>query len=119
MPRWKRFRSTKATLPSAVTASVLCAVALAAIWYNFGDDKLQAERFGVHMAQTIAKTTAGDLLDNQRINLAVIANFVTEGAEVDGVTFFDNANNVIAMSGSQDSGSRYTATATIDDTITG
>ncbi|MEC7139434.1 MAG: hypothetical protein VXW50_10265 [Pseudomonadota bacterium] len=119
MPRWKRFRSTKATLPSAVTASVLCAVALAAIWYNFGDDKLQAERFGVHIAQTIAKTTAGDLLDNQRINLAVIANFVTEGAEVDGVTFFDNANNVIAMSGSQDSASRYTATATIDDTITG
>ena len=38
---------------------------------------------------------------------------------VDGVTFFDNANNVIAMSGSQNGTRRFTATANIDDTITG
>ena len=79
----------------------------------------EVERFGSTMANTLAKTTAGDLLDNQRINLAVIANHVSSIDEVDGVTFFDNANNVIAMSGSQNGTRRFTATANIDDTITG
>ena len=119
MPWWKRFRSTRATLPSAATASFLCAIAIAVIWYGIDRDQFEAERFGSSMAHMVAKTTAGDLLDGQRINLAVIANHISEGAEVDGVTFFDSANNVIAMSGSQDGASRYTATAAIDDTITG
>lgn len=119
MPWWKRFRSTKATLPSAATASALCAVALAAIWYGNSHGESEVERFGSSLAHTIAKTTAGDLLDNQRINLAVIANHVSESEEVSGVTFFDGANNVIAMSGSQDGARRFTATANIDDTIAG
>ena len=119
MPWWKRFRSTKATLPSAATASALCAVALAAIWLGGDSGQRETQRFGSTLANTLAKTTAGDLLDNQRINLAVIASHVTSGAEIDGVTFFDSANNVIAMSGNQDGVNRFTATATIDDTITG
>tara|TARA_B100000963_G_scaffold89590_1_gene77126 strand:- start:8678 stop:9787 length:1110 start_codon:yes stop_codon:yes gene_type:complete len=119
MPWWKRFRSTKATLPSAATASALCTIALAAIWFGAGSVETEIERFGATLANTLAKTTAGDLLDNQRINLAVIASHVTSGAEIDGVTFFDSANNVIAMSGNQDGVNRFTATATIDDTITG
>ena len=119
MPWWKRFRSTKATLPSAATASALCTIALAAIWSGAGSVETEIERFGATLANTLAKTTAGDLLDNQRINLAVIASHVTSGAEIDGVTFFDSANNVIAMSGNQDGVNRFTATATIDDTITG
>ena len=119
MPWWKRFRSTKATLPAATTASAVCAIALAAIWFTGGSEQPEVERFGSTMANTLAKTTAGDLLDNQRINLAVIANHVSSIDEVDGVTFFDNANNVIAMSGSQNGTRRFTATANIDDTITG
>ena len=119
MPWWKRFRSTKATLPSAATASALCAVALAAIWLGGDSGQRETQRFGSTLANTLAKTTAGDLLDNQRINLAVIASHVTAGEEIDGVTFFDSANNVIAMSGSQDGINRFTATASIDDTITG
>lgn len=119
MPWWKRFRSTKATLPSAATASALCTIALAAIWFGAGSVETEIQRFGATLANTLAKTTAGDLLDNQRINLAVIASHVTSGAEIDGVTFFDSANNVIAMSGNQDGVNRFTATATIDDTITG
>ena len=119
MPWWKRFRSTKATLPSAATASALCTIALAAIWFGAGSVETEIERFGATLANTLAKTTAGDLLDNQRINLAVIASHVTSGAEIDGVTFFDSANNVIAMSGNQDGVNRFTATATIDDTTTG
>ena len=119
MPWWKRFRSTKATLPSAAMASALCAVALAAIWLGGDSGQRETQRFGSTLANTLAKTTAGDLLDNQRINLAVIASHVTAGEEIDGVTFFDSANNVIAMSGNQDGINRFTATASIDDTITG
>ena len=119
MPWWKRFRSTKATLPAATTASAVCAIALAAIWFTGESEQPEVERFGSTMANTLAKTTAGDLLDNQRINLAVIANHVSSIDEVDGVTFFDNANNVIAMSGTQNGTRRFTATANIDDTITG
>ncbi len=74
---WKRFRSTKATLPAATTASMLCAVALTAIWFGAGNQQNEAQRFGSTLANTLAKTTAGDLLDNQRINLAVIANHVS------------------------------------------
>ena len=48
----------------------------------------EAERFGSTMANTLAKTTAGDLLDNQRINLAVIANHVSSIDEIDGVNIF-------------------------------
>ena len=77
MPWWKRFRSTKATLPAATTASAVCAIALAAIWFTGGSEQPEVERFGSTMANTLAKTTAGDLLDNQRINLAVIANHVS------------------------------------------
>ena len=116
---WKRFRSTKATLPADTTASMLCALALPAIWFGAGNQQNEAQRFGSTLANTLAKTTAGDLLDNQRINLAVIANHVSAMEEIDGVTFFDNANRVIAMSGSQDGINRFTATASIDDTITG
>ena len=113
MPWWKRFRSTKATLPAATTASAVCAIALAAIWFTGGSEQPEVERFGSTMANTLAKTTAGDLLDNQRINLAVIANHVSSIDEVDGVTFFDNANNVIAMSGSQNGTRRFTAPLTL------
>ena len=63
MPWWKRFRSTKATLPAATTASAVCAIALATIWFTGGSEQPEVERFGSTMANTLAKTTAVDLID--------------------------------------------------------
>ena len=80
MPWWKRFRSTKATLPAATTASAVCAIALAAIWFTGESEQPEVERFGSTMANTLAKTTAGDLLDNQRINLAGMVHADLENA---------------------------------------
>jgi len=76
-------------------------------------------RYGGALSQTLANTNASPLLHGERIELAVIANQVTRYDEVAGVVFYTANNEIIALSGSTDSGDHFTAPATLDDTITG
>ncbi len=76
-------------------------------------------RYGKALAQTLADSNAGLLLHTQRIELAVIANMVSRYPEVAGVVFYSASNEIIALNGSTEHGNHYTASATLDDTITG
>ena len=77
----------------------------------------------LHMAKDwpapLAQTSAGHLLHRDRIELAVIANQVVVLEEVAGVLFYNTQNEIVAVNGSSDQGTHFTASATLDDTITG
>ena len=116
---WKRFKPNKSTLATALLATAICSVGLLLIWAQPTQSDPEMARFGGALSQTLAHANAGYLMHQERIELAVIANLVTRYPEVDGVVFYSAGNDIIAMSGSQDLGQHYTASATMDDTITG
>jgi hypothetical protein len=90
-----------------------------AIWSHPNDPAREMERYGTGMATALADTSAGHLLHADAINLAVIAQHLTGYAEISGVVFFDIKNNIVGLHGSTDSPARYSAAATLDDTMTG
>ena len=77
------------------------------------------DRYGNGIVSTLTQTTAGDLFDRERINLALTANHLTANPEIAGVTFYDAENEIFATSGRQKPTYRYTATAILDDTTAG
>lgn len=76
-------------------------------------------RYGEALSQTLAHSNAGLLMNQERIELAVIANQVVRYDEVSGVVFYSANNEIVALSGGTDAGPHFTAPATLDDTITG
>jgi len=119
MTWWRRFRPNKATFPAALVATVLCSSGLFLLWFDTGSTKFEMDRYGNSIVSTLAQTTAGDLFDDERINLALTANHVTADAEIAGITFYDADNEIVATSGQQNLTYRYSATAILDDTIAG
>ena len=77
------------------------------------------DRYGNGIVSTLTQTTAGDLFDRERINLALTANHLTANPEIAGVTFYDAENEIFASSGRQKPTYHYTATAILDDTTAG
>ena len=116
---WKRFKPNRSTLPAAAIAALLSGVCLLLIWTPAESPEGQISRYGNALAQTLAHANAGLLLHQQRIELAVIANQVSQLPEVAGVAFYGVNNEIIALAGSTDAFSHFTAAATLDDTITG
>ena len=119
MQWWQRFRPNRAALPAAVLATALTALSLLLIWSGQGRMQQEMDRFGIKLAGSLAHSNAGELLDARRINLAVIANRVAAEPEVAGISFFNSANELVAMSGSQQREYRYSAAATLNNTLTG
>ena len=76
-------------------------------------------QYGESLATTIAHATHGQLLHQNRIELAVIATDIASYPEVSGVVFYDATEEVLAMAGSQTSQHEFSAHATMDDSITG
>lgn len=116
---WKRFKPNRSTLPAALLATALCGACLLLIWTPPQSPEGQIKRYGDALAQTLAHSNAGLMLHQQRIELAVIANQVSQLDEVDGVAFYSASNEIIALAGSTDRHTHFTAPATLDDTITG
>ena len=119
MTWWKRFRPNKATFPAALVATLLCSSCLFLLWFDTGSPEVEMDRYGNSVVSTLAHTTAGDLLDEERILLALTANQVISNAEIAGITFYDSGNEIVTTSGIQKPTYRYTATAILDDTIAG
>ena len=119
MTWWRRFRPNKATFPAALVATVLCSSGLFLLWFDTGSTKFEMDRFGNSVVSALAQTTAGDLFDDERINLALTANHLTAIPEIAGITFYDAGNEIVATSGTQRPSHRYTATAILDDTTAG
>ena len=115
----KRLKPNQSTLPAALFATLFCGVCLLVIWSPRTNDQAEQARFGKALAQTLADSNAGLLLHAQRIELAVIANMVNRYPEVSGVVFYSANNEIIALSGNTEQGNHFTASATLDDTITG
>jgi len=116
---WKRYRPSKSTLPTALLATLLCSGGMLAVWVPANTTDLEIARYGETLARTLASTSAGHLLHKDRIELAVIANNTTAYTEVSGLIFYNTNNEIIAMSGSSETGEHFPAPATLGDTITG
>lgn len=114
-----KFRASRLTLPVAAIATALCAACLFAIWFERPDGQAEMDRYGSALATTLADTTAAALFEERRITLTVIANRLTALNEVAGVAFFDQSDELMAMSGVQRSDTSFDAQATIDDTRSG
>ena len=114
-----KFRASRVTLPAAVVATAICAASLFAIWFERPNGQQEIERYGHALATTLADTTAAALFEERRITLTVIANRLTELDEIAGVAFFDQADELMAMSGVQQAQTSFQAQATIDDTPSG
>ena len=117
--RWTRFKPNKTTLPAAVIATALAAAALLAIWSSRYDPVREMDRYGTSMATALADTSAGELLHAEPITLAVIAQHLTTYEEISGIVFYGVGNRIVALNGVTDSPARYSAAATLDDTMTG
>ena len=77
------------------------------------------QRFGTGLSAALAATVAGHLIHKDRIELAVIANDMVAVDEVSGVAFYDTQHDILALAGETDLAKHYTASASLDDTITG
>jgi hypothetical protein len=114
-----KFRASRVTLPAAGIATAICSLCLLAIWFERPDGQQEMDRYGQALATTLADTTAPELLNKQRITLTVIANRLTTLTEVAGVAFYDANDELMALSGVQQSDASYRAQATIDNTPSG
>ncbi|MEQ9452858.1 MAG: hypothetical protein RJQ07_14845 [Pseudomonadales bacterium] len=77
------------------------------------------QQYGASLASTIAHSTSGLLLNQNQIELAVIAADIASFDEVSGITFYDPTQNILAMAGNQSMQHDFTAHASMNDTITG
>ncbi len=119
MSWWKRFKPNRATLPTAFLAATLCALGMLALWLPDPQTERVVQRYGNGLAATLAHANAGRLLHRDRIELAVIANQVNRLDAISAVVFYDGGNEILALSGNTEAGRSFTASATLDDTLTG
>ena len=119
MSWWKRFKPNQATLPTALLATAISGVCLLLLWAPSDVSDNAMTRYGEALAQTLAHANAGRLLESDRIELTLIASQVNRFDEVAGVLFYSAANEIVALSGDTEHGRHFTASATLDDTITG
>lgn len=103
----------------AVLATCLCVVMLLLLWVPERTPTAIMNQYGESLTTAIAQSTGGQLLHQERIELAVIATDIAAYPEVSGVVFYDQGHEILAMGGNQVMNDHFTAHATIDDTITG
>lgn len=120
MAAWlNRLNISKQNLLPAALASLLATGACVTTWYPNENLDAEMSRFGTSLARSVAHMSAGHLVHKDRIELAVLANELLLENEVAGVAFYDANDDIIAMSGTNEMISQYTAPATLDDTFTG
>ena len=116
LPNVKPDRKVTAAI---ILSGLICGVGMVWVWQSEPSDDKQITRLGQALSQTLAHTSAGELLHGNRIELTVIATDVVRLPEVAGVVFYNAKNEILAVNGSTDQGDHFTAPATLDDTITG
>ncbi|HCD26700.1 MAG TPA: hypothetical protein DER02_04215 [Gammaproteobacteria bacterium] len=119
MAWWKRFRPNKAVFRAALLATLVFAAGLIAIWFNSSSQQREMDRYGTSLASMLAKTTAGDLLAQERINLAIIGQSLISEPEILGVRFANNRGEILVENGQLGAASRYIANAALDDNAVG
>ncbi|MFT7654514.1 MAG: hypothetical protein ACI9UU_003634 [Candidatus Azotimanducaceae bacterium] len=105
-------------MPAAL-ATCLCVVMLLLLWVPERTPTAIMNQYGESLTTAIAQSTGGQLLHQERIELAVIATDIAAYPEVSGVVFYDQGHEILAMAGNQVMNDHFTAHAAIDDTITG
>ena len=115
----RKFRPNQSTLPAAILATAFCGISLLLIWTAPLSADREITRYGEALSETLAHSSAGLLLHQERIELAVVANQISQYQEVAGVIFYSASNEIIVLSGNTDTGLHFIAPATLDDTITG
>ena len=116
---WKRFKPNQSTLPAAALATVFCGIPLLMIWTVPPSQSTNVDRFGSALSRTLAHSSAGLILNQERIALSVIANQVSQYDEVEGVVFYTASNEIIVLSGATEASENFVASANLDDTLAG
>lgn len=120
MAAWlNRLNISKQNLTPAALATILATLACIVIWYPSHDVAADMDRYGASLARSVAHMSAGHFVAKDRIELAVLANELILEDEVAGVAFYDPNDDILAMSGTNEMISQYTAPATLDDRLTG
>ena len=97
-------RPNQSTLPAAILATAFCGISLLLIWTAPLSSDREITRYGEALSETLAHSSAGLLLHQERIELAVFANQISQYPEVAGVIFYSASNEIIVLSGNTDTG---------------
>ena len=111
--------SNPGLLPAVAITTVLMAAGMWWLWSTPVDSQHTMDRYGDSLADTLATASAGPLMHDNIIELAVVAARTVALPEVAGVVFYDAQREVVASNGSVDLHAEYPGTAMLEETITG
>ena len=102
---------------AAVTA-LLTGIALFAIWEgDSGDNSEQA--MGGMLAETAARASIDGLIEQDALEVGVVANRLAGVPGVAGVAIYTRENEILAISGTLEGGTQFTHPVVLDDMLLG
>ena len=102
----------------AVTAALLSSSALFLIWEGRAGEE-QDRATGELLAELAARASIDGLIDQDRIELGVVANRLTGVPRVAGVAVFTVENDLLAVSGTLEDGTPFVHPIVLDDMLLG
>ena len=102
----------------AATTALLSAAALFLIWEDRAGEE-QDRATGELLADLAARASIDGLIDQDRIELGVVANRLTGVPRVSGVAMFTVENQLLALSGSLENGKPFIQPIVLDDMVLG
>lgn len=102
----------------ATTTALLSAAALFLIWGG-GAGGEQHRATGEMLVELAARASIDGLIEQDRIELGVVANRLTGVPRVAGVAIFTVENELLALSGTLESGTPFVHPIVLDDTLLG
>ena len=102
----------------AATTAILSAAALFLIWEGRAGEE-QERATGEMLAGLAARASTDGLIDEDRIELGVVANRLTGVPRVAGVAIFTVEDELLALSGTLEHGTPFVEPIVLDDTLLG
>ncbi len=113
------FKLVKYELVVALAATLLTAVALAALWRDDSGWQTRQAILGESLAATLAQSSIDALLEQDRLHLGVLANRVTDIEMVSGAAIYTVDDAMLALSGKLIDGDHFSHPIILDDTVIG
>jgi uncharacterized membrane protein affecting hemolysin expression len=112
------FKLVKSELIIALTATLLTAVVLAALWRVDPSEQAHTTTLGEGLAATLAQSSIDALLEQDSLHLGVLANRLTDIDIVSGAAIYSIDDEVVALSGKL-VGDQFSHPILMDDTVIG
>ena len=102
----------------AATTALLSATAMFLIWEGRASEE-HDRATGEMLADLAARASMGGLIDQNRIELGVVANRLTRVPRVAGVAIFTVEDKLLALSGTLEEGTPFIEPVVLDDSLLG